>query len=214
MTQVEIVYEGLCREITSGKLKPGEVLSRRRIAARYGTSYTPVIEAMVRLENVGLVESESAQVARVRRMSVEAIESDYVLREAHETQAVRLACESATDDEIDELGRLARQLDERMTESRKPDRKIQRQHWSFHKRIAELSRYRVLVLALERAELLRLLLSNWINVPHPVEPLRYHSRLVDAIRGRNPEAADAAMRIHIRNGRDSEIAGYRMSLRE
>lgn len=214
MTQVEIVYEGLCREITSGKLKPGEVLSRRRIAARYGTSYTPVIEAMVRLENVGLVESESAQVARVRRMSVEAIESDYVLREAHETQAVRLACESATDDEIDELGRLARQLDERMTESRKPDRKIQRQHWSFHKRIAELSRYRVLVRALERAELLRLLQSNWINVPHPLEPLRYHSRLVDAIRDRNPEAADAAMRIHIRNGRDSEIAGYRMSLRE
>jgi DNA-binding GntR family transcriptional regulator len=43
------VYEGLCQEITTGKLKPGELLSRRKIAASYGTSHIPVIEAMVRL---------------------------------------------------------------------------------------------------------------------------------------------------------------------
>src|ERR671936_313608 len=54
------IYDGLCQEITTGKLKPGELLSRRQIAQRYGASYTPVIEAMVRLENLGLVESEAA----------------------------------------------------------------------------------------------------------------------------------------------------------
>ena len=210
MALTQVIYDGLCKEITTGKLKPGDVLSRRQIAARYGSSYTPVIEAIVRLENVGLVESESSQMARVRRISVETIESDYVLREAYETQAIRLACESATDDEIEELGQLAGQLDERMAKRGKPDRRTQLAHWGLHKRIAELSRYRVLVRALEHAELLRLLQSNWITVPNPVEPLRYHSRLVDAIRHRDPEVADAAMRVHIRNGRDSEITGYRM----
>src|SRR4051794_16211634 len=44
------VYDGLCEEIASGQLRPGELLSRRRIAQRYGVSYTPVIEALVRLE--------------------------------------------------------------------------------------------------------------------------------------------------------------------
>src|SRR5437016_4699971 len=86
------LFEGLCHEITTGKLKPGATLPRRQIAQRYGSSYTPVIEAMVRLEAAGLIEAASSQVARVRRVTPEAIRSSYVLREALETQAIRLAC--------------------------------------------------------------------------------------------------------------------------
>src|SRR5215470_18018599 len=96
-TLAQKVYEGVCREITTGKLKPGELLSRRKVAASYGTSYIPVIEAMVRLENAGIVEAESTQMARVCKVTVEAIENTYVVREALETQAIRLACEFATD---------------------------------------------------------------------------------------------------------------------
>ena len=40
------IYEGLRDEITGGKLKPGDTLSRREIARRYGTSSIPVIEAL------------------------------------------------------------------------------------------------------------------------------------------------------------------------
>src|SRR5262245_16696965 len=108
----QVIFDGLCREITMGKLKPGELLSRRQIALRYGASYTPVIEAMVRLENAGLVETEAAQMARVRRMSIDAIQGNYVLREAYETQAIRLACERATTAEVDELYRRAEKVDE------------------------------------------------------------------------------------------------------
>src|SRR5947207_517746 len=79
------VYDGLCHEISSGQLRPGELLSRRRIAERYGVSYTPVIEALVRLEQTGLIEAEASQMARVRRVSLESIHSDYVLREAVES---------------------------------------------------------------------------------------------------------------------------------
>src|SRR5436190_2516146 len=110
----QVIYEGLREEITTGKLKPGELLSRRRIAERYGASYTPVIEAMVRLENAGLVEAEASQMARVSQVSVETIQNTYVLREALETQAIRLACERALDAEIDELYRLAEEVDERI----------------------------------------------------------------------------------------------------
>src|SRR6516164_8386292 len=109
----QVIYDGLCREITTGKLKPGELLSRRQIAQRYGASYTPVIEAMVRLENAGLVEAEAAQMARVRRLSIDAIQGNYVLREAYETQAIRLACVRATAAEIDELFRRAEEVEAR-----------------------------------------------------------------------------------------------------
>lgn len=211
MALTEDIYDGLCREITTGKLKPGQRLSRRQIAARYGASYTPVIEAMVRLESLGLIEAESSQMARVRQISVETIESDYVLREAYETQAIRLACQSATRQEIDELYRMAQELDDQLAQGN-TDREELALHGRFHKRIAELSRFRVLIDALERTELLRLLQSNWIVVPDPEEPLRYHSLLVDAIKNGDPIAADAAMRVHVRSGRDRELAGYRMGV--
>jgi DNA-binding GntR family transcriptional regulator len=117
-TLAQQVYEGLCQEITTGKLKPGELLSRRKIAAAYGTSYIPVIEAMVRLENAGLIETESTQMARVTKVTVESIENTYVLREALETQAIRLACETATEQEIEELYRLAEEVDARVSRPR------------------------------------------------------------------------------------------------
>jgi DNA-binding GntR family transcriptional regulator len=212
MGLTQTVFQGLCSEISSGKLKPGELLSRRRIAERYGTSYIPVVEAMVRLEHAGLIEAEANQMARVRRMSVEMIENDYVLREALETQAIRLASERATDAEIKELYELAEAVD-RHTERRDrsgnaSDREGLLIHFRFHKRIAEISRFPILVRELERLQLLRQLQLNWIYVPNVRNPPRYHARLVDPIKAHDPDAADAAMRAHIKAGLEKTILGY------
>jgi DNA-binding GntR family transcriptional regulator len=216
----QVTYQGLCDEITGGKLKPGERLSRRRIAARYGASYPPVIEALVRLEHAGLIEAESSQMARVRRVTVETIQNDYILREALETQAIRLACASATAGEIDELYRLAEAVDARTSaRDRVPDgdgvpgaidHEGLRTHGQFHRRIAEISRFPVLVRELERVELLRRLLANWFYAPALGNPPRLHSLLVDAIKARDPGAAEAAMRAHVRRGMEKELLGYRM----
>lgn len=219
----QVIYEGLREEITTGKLKPGELLSRRRIAERYGASYTPVIEAMVRLENAGLVEAEASQMARVRQVSIETIQNTYVLREALETQAIRLACERALDAEIDDLYRLAEEVDERIAArdrgqppevTRADDPEGLLLHWRFHRRIAELSRVPALVTELERIELLRRLQANWIYIQQMLTPLRYHCQLVDAIRARDVQAADTAMRAHVRRGFEKEVLGYRMKLPE
>ena len=84
MTQM--VIDGLRDQIVSGELEPGTPLSRRRIAERFGCSYTPVVEALIRLEYAGLVEAGRNQTARVSTFSLERIHNDYVLREAYETQ--------------------------------------------------------------------------------------------------------------------------------
>ncbi len=209
------IYEGLRDEITAGKLKPGEPLSRRQIASRYGTSYIPVIEALVRLEGSGLVEAESNQMARVRQISSESIRNDYVLREAYESQAIRLACQSATEAEIDELERLATQVDERVPVDLTPEGTADREgllfHWSFHKRIAEVSGYPVLVRELERIEMLARLQANWCFVSELPDPPHWHLLLVHAIRSRDADAADHAMRSHVRRGLEKEMLAYRQS---
>lgn len=212
------VYEGLCEEITTGKLKPGELLSRRQIARRYGASYTPVVEAMVRLEHSGLIEAEPAQMSRVQRLSLDTIRGQYVLREACETQAIRLACESATDQEIAELYQLAKRVDSRTRDAHMRQRKTQDGdlsiiHWQFHKRIAELSRYGILLREMERIgmwELMRRLAFAHLLRPYPP---RHHERLVDALNSRDAEQADAVMRAHIREGLENEIRAYHQRIK-
>ena len=208
------IYQGLCQEITTGVLRPGELLSRRRIAERYGCSYTPVIEALVRLEHSGLIEAESSQMARVRKGNIETIQNNYILREAYETQAIRLACESATPEEIEGLYRLAEEVDRRMpSEVREPSERDGEGialHWRFHKRIAEISRSPALLRELERIELLSLLQAIWVYFPEYPDPPNWHSMLVDTIRDRNPDAADAAMRIHVQMGLQKVLKGYRV----
>lgn len=209
------IYDGLCREITTGKLKPGELLSRRRIAERYGVSYTPVIEAMVRLEHAGLVEAEAAQMARVRRMSVEDIQQNHILREAYETEAIRLACERALPAEIDELYRRAEEVDARREtrdEMQRDDREGQLRHFQFHRRIAEVSRCDALARALDRTELLRQMDVGWSYIPNIAVPPRQHSLLVDAIAQREPLAADAAMREHLRRALDKVLRAHGMQI--
>jgi DNA-binding GntR family transcriptional regulator len=210
------IYEGLCQEITGGRLRPGEVLSRRRIAERYGASYTPVIEAMVRLENAGLIEAEAAQMARVRRLTLESIQENHILREAYETQAIRLACDRATPAEIEELYCLAEEVDGRRQvrdEKRRDDRKGTLKHHHFHRRIAEISRCEALVTALDRLELIREMEATWSYVPNVRVPARQHSLLVDPIAHRDPLAADAAMRAHLRRALDKLLQVHGMQQR-
>jgi DNA-binding GntR family transcriptional regulator len=209
----QIIYDGLRDEIVSGKLKPGERLVRRRIAERYGCSYTPVIEALSRLVYSGLVETESYQTAWVRGLTVEKIHSDYVLREAYETQSIRMACERVTPGEIVDLYRIADELD---TSTAKEDTESRFEgggegpviHWRFHRRVAEISRCPVLVRELERIEVLSRLKANWILVEGLPDPPRHHGKLVDLIQSRDSVAADAAMRAHVRRGLEKELAGF------
>lgn len=208
------VFESLRDEITSGKLRPGEPLSRRQIAERFGCSYTTVVEAMIQLAAAGLIESESAQMARVRRVTMETIRNVYVMLEAIETQTMRLACESATDSEIAELFALAEMLDARIAQRAPKDADGPLLHWQFHKRIAQLSRYPILVRELEKSELLARFQTTWLVTMMITDPPRWHSQLVDAIQSRDPLQADAAMRAHIRRGLEKELLAYQMKMAE
>src|ERR1700749_32754 len=73
------VYDRLRGEIVTGEFEPGTPLGEEALAQRYGTSRTPVREALRRLEQDGLVES-GVRGMRGRARSPEEIQEIYEVR--------------------------------------------------------------------------------------------------------------------------------------
>src|SRR5690349_12541801 len=107
------VYDAVLDRILSGRLAPGEVCNRRRIAEEMGVSVAPVLEAMLQLEADGLIETLPRKGTRVRTLTLEDLQGQLVLREALECQAARLYCGAPVRRHRDRLVRLAKAIDAR-----------------------------------------------------------------------------------------------------
>ncbi|GAA4361858.1 GntR family transcriptional regulator [Angustibacter luteus] len=94
------VTDDLRRAIVSGELPAGERLREDELALNMSVSRGPVREALVRLEQEGLVVLERHRGARVVTLSQEDHEHIYSLRRALEQLAVEYACRNATDEDF------------------------------------------------------------------------------------------------------------------
>src|SRR3546814_17834544 len=67
----------IARAITEGRLEPGANLNSVELAARFGTSRTPVREALMLLEQEGLVEIPARRRPRGSQISLDEVEAIY-----------------------------------------------------------------------------------------------------------------------------------------
>jgi DNA-binding GntR family transcriptional regulator len=205
-------YRAIRDEILRGQLRPGTPLSRRRLARSLGMSVLPVADALRRLEDDGLVEARARAGTRVRVPSATDIREVYELREALESQSARLFAERATAAERHTLQRLADEVDSLFIrikdEGGDPAFRfaVHSRHVELHKCIAEYARSTLLKQMIERKHVLIL---NWlfdVNARRTPLPADFHARLAEVLTAGDPDAADAAMRAHVRYGL-SEITG-------
>lgn len=205
-------YLAIREMILRGQLRPGSPLSRRRLAQNLGMSVLPVTDALRRLEADGLVETRARAGTRVRVPTAADIENLYELREALESQSARLFAERATAADRRALVSLARQVDSLFNQlpSKSDDPEFRymthSRHVRLHMSIAEHARSALLTRAIERNHVLIL---NWlfdVGARRTPLPSDFHKRLVEALVSGDPNAADAAMRAHVRYGL-AEITG-------
>jgi DNA-binding GntR family transcriptional regulator len=198
-------------EILQGNLALGDIMSRRRLADKLNMSVLPITEALQRLEAAGLVESRPRIGTRVRIPTEQDILSNYVIREALETQAARRSCELMTATERKQLARAARHLDAlyRAGASERDDSRflysVHTYHMQFHMRVAKTARCPGLLKAIEREQVL---IFNWLYdtaTRRKSLPLNFHQELAKAICSGEPVKADEAMRLHIRYGLDNIV---------
>jgi DNA-binding GntR family transcriptional regulator len=183
----------------------GAAISRRKLAADFHMSFLPISEAIQRLEHDGLVESRPRVGTRVRIPSPRDVCERQIVREALEVQSARLFVEKASAEERMELRGMAARLDAMVAEAAEdpPDAdflfRLQTYHLSFHMRIAECTGCAALVDSLEKNQVL---IFNWLydTASHHRMPPRWHGELFEALAVSDPDAAEAAVRRHVRYG--------------
>lgn len=90
------IRDSLVARIVSGEIKPGERLVETKLAGTYGTSQTPVREALRELEAMRMVETRPRRGTFVRHFVQQTLRESYVVRAALEETATRLALLAGT----------------------------------------------------------------------------------------------------------------------
>jgi len=190
-------YVILRERILRGEFSIGQVISRRKLALELGMSFLPVTDAMLRLENEGLLESRPRAGTRVRVPSLEDVRGHYVVREALEVQAAKLFAVTAMPEERTELLKLAARVDH-LSSRQEPDRFYYlKLHETLHLRISECARCPALAEAIDKTHALS---STWRCGAHVLpagEPRRTHQDLMEVLTQGDPVAAGQAMSEHI-----------------
>jgi DNA-binding GntR family transcriptional regulator len=202
----EQAYYTIRERILRGTFPPGAVLSRRKLADEFNMSFLPVSEALQRLQAEGLVESRPRVGTRVRTPTQDEVRGRNIVREALEAQSAMLCCEFATFQERLELRRMADHLDTLYQRSFSGEKDtdflyvVHSNHLSLHMQIATCARCPELKQAIERNHVL---IYNWfydVTVERRQLPADFHAQLIEVVTGRDIQAAQQAMREHVRYG--------------
>lgn len=102
-TRPQSAFEQLRGWILSGSLAPGQRLPVRDVARGMGLSTMPVREALVRLEESGLVTQEPHKGAVVSRLSLDDLVDYYNLRRIVEPASIQLGVERITPERLTRL---------------------------------------------------------------------------------------------------------------
>lgn len=200
------VYDRILKDIMSGALAPATVLSESAFAERYGTSRTPIREALQRLSTDQLVERTSRGI-QVRATTPEEILDIYEVRVTLEGAAARAAAKRRT--ELDLL-RLKSARDAMRAVADGGDRQRADTNRAFHETLWFASHSPTLI------DLLKRLSTHLHRYPSTTltfgdrwdEVLREHDVILDAIEAEDAETAGTIAEEHMSKARDVRLRMY------
>jgi DNA-binding GntR family transcriptional regulator len=191
------LYQDLRGKILSGAFAPKERLVEEVIARQASVSRTPVREALHRLETEGLVKSTEQGVIVIDFSATELADLCSA-REGLEGFVARLAATAVSEMEVEILQRVIESTRDAV-ERADVDEQVQLNH-RFHETIWRGARNGYLEHQLEtlRTVIERHGDTTLRNPQRQRETLEEHTAILDAIKAHDPEAADAAARLHFR----------------
>lgn len=211
-SNVDRVYTQLRGLAANFEFKPDSRINESALSVQLGTSRTPLREAMNRLVAEGFLTFQSGRGFFCRSLSPSLVLDQYEARVAVETEAVRLACERATDAELHSL---IDALKDSASKCNSADpAALLEQDEAFHVGITRLSQNAELVRMLEninqRIRYIRLIyLKNHGQPATTIPPA--HQKVLDALLARDADMAAQAMRKHIGRRREDAAEAVRIA---
>ena len=190
------IYETIRRDIVRMRLRPGERLSENELGLRFGTSRTPVREAIVRLVDDGLIEVWPQRGTFVSRISLRAIKRARFVRNALELGIIREAAEHGLPEVA--LKEAERAIAEQREAGNDPNRFTDADD-KFHRTFANAIGYGDIwsIVESQKAEFDRI---RFLSLPEvtPVDLLiRQHRAILKAVVARDAETAEKILRAHL-----------------
>ncbi|WP_345771562.1 GntR family transcriptional regulator [Geodermatophilus sabuli] len=193
------VLDTLRGAIVRGELHPGERLVENDLARRYGTSRGAVREALVLLDNEGLVSRERNRGASVRPVSLEEAIEITEVRAALEGLCAARAAGAATRAERAGLRAIGRDMAAAVEAGDVLGYSATNQR--VHARIRELAAQHTVAAILDRLRFqsVRYQFQVALLPGRPGQGLREHLAVIEAVAAGNADAAEQAMRAHLQS---------------
>lgn len=194
------IFDAVKHVILTTSLPPGCLISEQDIGMRFGASRTPVREAFQRLRAEGLIVTRPSRGNYVSRLSEQRIREAQYIREALELANVRQLCRQGVEPLVaDALLDTLRKQERGIAEG--DDMLFQQQDDLFHALLARATGHMRAesLLIQEKSALDRLRAFSLHEANHTTRLLSEHGHILEAILERNHQAADEAMRHHLRS---------------
>ena len=184
------------RIITCG-YRPGEVLSEAAISDELKIGRTPIHQAIHRLMMDGLITIMPRKGVMVAPAGVDEVMEIIDVRLVTECYCARLAADRADDSELQDLQRIV-DASEKVTNQRDVE-KMMLFDREFHDTLARAARNTILadILRSLHERSLRFWFISLRDPDHHRNVLAQHRAIVAALKSRQPDAAENAMREHI-----------------
>jgi len=204
---VSQIYDIIKERIVTLQLKLGEKIDIQKLAEEFGTSPTPIREALNKLAESGLVNIKPRVGYYVTNLSIEEIVEIYDLRKMFESNALESAIRNIKPEQLDSL---KQRMKEFLAEpdAKKEKTKYDEMDKELHLLIIKNSNNKKLqVLFLQIYDLVRISLSmgnkSWEKA------FEQHMSLIDALQEKNLQKATKILNQHIDDVKADAIRSFK-----
>jgi len=185
----EEAYLVLCNEIVEGRFEPGRKLRDKELAEQLGVSRTPIREALLRLEEEGLVQTKPNCSTVVCPIDFHSLLNLYSIAWSLENLALKQAFEKITDESVD----LMTKANERLLQALKSNDSVAavQADNDFHSIYIQLSQNEELcrILSGIKQKLKRLELYYFAQVKDGIHSYEEHVQIIEALKKRDMSLA-------------------------
>ncbi|MFJ5508723.1 GntR family transcriptional regulator [Pectobacterium jejuense] len=191
------IYRVLRKDIVECNIPPGKLLSEKEISVRFDVSRQPVREAFIKLAEAGLVQILPQRGTFVMKISEQRVADARFIRQALECAIVRRAAEMVTEEQLLTLEHNLRRQE--LAAQNDQVREFLSLDDSFHQLLTQIANCPLAWETIEsiKATMDRVRFLSLSQVSPPPSLIQQHYLIFSALKARDPDAAEKAIREHL-----------------